>query len=183
MTCYEYKRHGECCGTPLCFCMSVLPLTTQHRARNGIRVSFSSSFFSLDDQIQTESTSQRITNKSQPTICPPPASMVSAYWSCYLNKSGRAVVNIVSMIFTVLHIEWLPRGLILNTIVCLEWCISAFHKMQAVKCIKASSSTIKTKGIFTNKPAYKWAMLPSRLYTKTTLRWKKILPKDYRART
>ncbi|VDL89168.1 unnamed protein product [Schistocephalus solidus] len=39
MVCAEYGRHGECCGTPLCFLMSLLPLTVQYRAKQNIRVS------------------------------------------------------------------------------------------------------------------------------------------------
>ncbi|KAL5108082.1 Cornifelin [Taenia crassiceps] len=37
MTCHEYKIHDEGCGTPLCLCMSLLPLTTKYRTRHRIR--------------------------------------------------------------------------------------------------------------------------------------------------
>ncbi|KAL7059678.1 hypothetical protein AAHC03_013965 [Spirometra sp. Aus1] len=37
MVCAEYQRHGECCGTPLCFLLSLLPLTVQYRAKQNIR--------------------------------------------------------------------------------------------------------------------------------------------------
>ncbi|CDS39506.1 placenta specific locus tag 8 protein [Echinococcus multilocularis] len=37
MTCHEYEIHGEGCGTPLCLCMSLLPLTTKYRTKHRIR--------------------------------------------------------------------------------------------------------------------------------------------------
>ncbi|VDM30469.1 unnamed protein product [Hydatigera taeniaeformis] len=37
MTCEEYKIHGEGCVTPLCLCMSLLPLTTKYRTKHHIQ--------------------------------------------------------------------------------------------------------------------------------------------------
>ncbi|KAM7542848.1 hypothetical protein Aperf_G00000005686 [Anoplocephala perfoliata] len=37
MACHEYKIQGDGCGTPLCFGLSLLPLTVKYRTKHNIR--------------------------------------------------------------------------------------------------------------------------------------------------